>query len=73
MVDNSADIIKREKEYWEKQDEFEWLSVKNVRSIVERIGAPEGRVLELCIGSGMFTRQIDFSKVKEYVPKFPCF
>lgn len=61
------DIICREKNYWEQQESWDWLAPKSIKKILAFIQKPAGKVLEICIGSGMFTRQIDISGADQYV------
>ena len=58
--------IEREKEYWTNLDEFEWLSEEGVRDVVALLPQLRGDVLELCSGSGMFTRHVS-SECQSYV------
>jgi len=51
-------LIEREREYWEAVTEFEWLSESGIRSVLDMFPPINGDVLELCSGSGMFTRRI---------------
>lgn len=60
-------IVEREEIYWEKKDEFNWLTDKSVKKIVAKIPKHKGKCIELCIGSGMFTRFLNMDNVKEYI------
>jgi len=51
-------LLAREREYWEAVSEFEWLSESGIQSVLEMFPPIRGDVLELCSGSGMFTRRI---------------
>jgi SAM-dependent methyltransferase len=51
-------ILKRERAYWENRTRFEWLSPAGIQSVLDLIPPVRGDVLELCSGSGMFTRRI---------------
>ena len=51
-------LLEREREYWEAVTEFEWLSEDGIRSVLGLFPPIHGDVLELCSGSGMFTRRI---------------
>jgi ubiquinone/menaquinone biosynthesis C-methylase UbiE len=50
--------LAREAEYWEDRIEFEWLSERGIQSILDIVPPVRGDVLELCSGSGMFTKRI---------------
>jgi len=50
--------LRRERKYWEAQDEFEWLSETGIETVLNLIPPITGDVLELCSGSGMFTKRI---------------
>ncbi len=49
-------IIEREKLYWEMRDKHQWLTPESIQSTIHFLPQIAGRVLELCSGSGMFTR-----------------
>jgi len=51
-------ILVREKSYWDSQKRFEWLSNEGIQSVLEKIPPIRGEVLELCSGSGMFSKLI---------------
>lgn len=53
------EVIEREREFWDKHEEFDWMAEPSKRDVVALLPRLEGDVLELCIGSGMLT---------EYVP-----
>jgi SAM-dependent methyltransferase len=57
MKDDKA-IQRREQDYWEARTEFEWLSEAGIQSILELLPPIRSDILELCSGSGMFTRRI---------------
>jgi len=53
-------IVEREKRYWEDKKDFEWLTADSIESVVSLL-PPVGKecdVLELCGGSGMFTKRM---------------
>jgi SAM-dependent methyltransferase len=50
--------LKRERAYWENHTRFEWLSQAGIQSVLNLIPPITGDVLELCSGSGMFTKRI---------------
>lgn len=52
----TGDVVDREKRFWEKHEAFEWLSEDSVASVISRLPSVGGDILELCSGSGMFTR-----------------
>ncbi len=59
MIKNKRDeIIKREREYWQYRSELEWLSEKGIKNVMSIIPPISGDILELCSGSGMFTKRI---------------
>ena len=58
MTSGKQSYIRRERKYWEAQDEFEWLSVAGIAAVLDLVPPIRGDVLELCSGSGMFTRRI---------------
>lgn len=51
-------ILVREKSYWDSQKKFEWLSDYGIQSVLGKIPPIYGEVLELCSGSGMFSKLI---------------
>ncbi len=53
-----VEILKREKAYWEVRDDVSYLTTEAIDDIVSRLPPVEGDVLELCSGSGMFTRRM---------------
>jgi len=53
---NKNAVIGREKRYWEDKPEFDWLTASSIRKIIGLMPVPAGDVVELCCGSGMFTR-----------------
>ncbi len=55
---NSTKIIQQEREYWTNKTEFEWLSEKGIANVLKLLPHTQGDVLELCSGSGMFTKHI---------------
>lgn len=63
----SKTIVEDEEKFWESHDEFDWLTYDSVAHVMAQCPQPKGRVLELCCGSGMFTRHINFRDVTEYV------
>lgn len=61
----SENIISRESKYWEKVENFNWLEKDSILKIINLLRV-EGDVLELCSGSGMFTRYILTDRIKSY-------
>jgi SAM-dependent methyltransferase len=62
-VDRSSDsspasAVTREKEFWEKHEEFDWMAETSKQSVVQAFPELRGCVLELCIGSGMLTEHV---------------
>ena len=57
-ADGSA--VAREKEFWGKHEEFDWMAEASKRDVVQGLPVLKGDILELCVGSGMLT---------EYVPR----
>src|SRR5688572_30912411 len=55
-ADGSA--VAREKEFWEKHEEFDWMAEVSKRDVVQRLPVLRGDILELCIGSGMLTEHV---------------
>lgn len=49
------EVIDREKEFWDRHEEFDWMAESSKRDVVAMLPRLEGDVLELCIGSGMLT------------------
>lgn len=49
--------LARERAFWEEQESFEWLSEESIREVIAAIPI-RGDVLEVCSGSGMFTKRI---------------
>jgi ubiquinone/menaquinone biosynthesis C-methylase UbiE len=58
MSEARDEVLLREKRYWEAKTTFEWLSERGIRTVLERIPEINGDVLEMCSGSGMFTRHV---------------
>jgi SAM-dependent methyltransferase len=58
-------FLKRERDYWEALTEFEWLSESGIESVLDLLPPIRGDVLELCSGSGMFTKRVP-KKFKSY-------
>lgn len=54
--DGSA--VAREKEFWEKHQEFDWMAEASKRDVVQALPVLRGDILELCIGSGMLTEHV---------------
>jgi len=65
-VTKFSDITEKEEDYWSKKEEFDWLSTKSIKSILGLVPKPKGVALELCSGSGMFTRYMDINKCSKY-------
>ncbi|MBS3119040.1 class I SAM-dependent methyltransferase [Candidatus Woesearchaeota archaeon] len=63
---DSIKITTKEKEYWENKEEFDWMPKKGILEILRKIPRPWGHVVELCAGSGMFTRYVDFRNCNTY-------
>jgi ubiquinone/menaquinone biosynthesis C-methylase UbiE len=59
-IENSkqAEHLAREREYWSACDEFEWLSEQGIQSVLNLLPPIQGDILELCSGSGMFTKRV---------------
>jgi len=55
-----------EEKYWENKEEFEWLTTKNIQSILSSVPTPTGYTLELCSGSGMFTKFMNLKQCNQY-------
>lgn len=51
-------IVEKEKLFWEQHQAFEWLSLEGIGAVIDHLPPLTGDVLELCAGSGMFTRHI---------------
>ena len=58
MNEAREDVLLREQRYWESKSTFEWLSENGIRSVLSQIPEIRGDVLELCSGSGMFTKRV---------------
>jgi ubiquinone/menaquinone biosynthesis C-methylase UbiE len=58
MKMDQKSYLERERDYWEARTEFEWLSEREIRVILDIIPPMRGDILELCSGSGMFTKYI---------------
>jgi len=54
----SEGVVEREKVFWEEHEEFDWMAEGSKRDVVGMLPKLTGRVLELCIGSGMLTEHI---------------
>jgi ubiquinone/menaquinone biosynthesis C-methylase UbiE len=55
-ADRSA--VEREKEFWERHEEFDWMAEVSKRDVVQALPLLRGDILELCIGSGMLTEHV---------------
>jgi SAM-dependent methyltransferase len=53
-----SEIVEREKQYWNNIGEFDWLTPQSIRLILSGCLPIDGDVLELCSGTGMFTRSM---------------
>lgn len=58
MKSSHKKILAREKDYWDSQEAFEWLSEQGIQSVLDVIPPVQGDVLGLCSGSGMFPKRI---------------
>ena len=58
MTRDSQVVLAKESAYWEARSQFEWLSEEGIQTVLDVIPPVDGDVLELCSGSGMFTRRI---------------
>ena len=58
MNTSQDEVIAREREYWEARSDFEWLSEASIKKVIAAMSPLRGDVLELCSGSGMFTKRI---------------
>lgn len=56
----------REEVYWQKKKEFIWLTPSSIKNILSLVPTPQGCVLEICSGSGMFTSSMDLSHIHKY-------
>lgn len=48
----------RERSYWDSKTGFEWVSESGIEAVLEEIPLVHGDVLELCSGSGMFSKRL---------------
>jgi SAM-dependent methyltransferase len=53
-----AAAVDREKTYWEQHEDLDWITDASKREVMALIPRIEGDALELCIGSGTFTRAV---------------
>lgn len=53
-----AAAVRRERAYWEAHEDLDWVSQESKEEVVGLLPGVTGDVLELCIGSGTFTRAI---------------
>jgi ubiquinone/menaquinone biosynthesis C-methylase UbiE len=56
-ADNRS-AVDREKDFWEQHEEFDWMAEASKRDVVQALPVLRGKVLELCIGSGMLTEHV---------------
>lgn len=66
-LSTAESVVQEEEKFWENHDEFDWLTPQSVREVVAQCPKPTGRVLELCCGSGMFTKHVSFEAVNSYI------
>jgi ubiquinone/menaquinone biosynthesis C-methylase UbiE len=55
---SDGSVVDREKDFWEKHEEFDWMAEVSKRDVVQALPVLGGEVLELCIGSGMLTEHL---------------
>ncbi len=53
-----AEAVERERVYWEEHEDLDWVADDSKRQVVALIPPSRGDALELCIGSGTFTRAV---------------
>ncbi len=53
-----SETVAREREYWEAHEDLDWASEASKAEVVALLPPYTGDVLELCVGSGTFTRSI---------------
>lgn len=58
MTTQRSEIVQREREYWEAHGEYKWMDDESIARVVKLVPHLKGSVLELCSGSGMFTREL---------------
>ncbi len=51
-------IADRERAFFDAHEEFDWLPEPSIRQVLRHLPPLSGDVLELCAGSGMFTRHM---------------
>lgn len=56
-----TEAVERERAYWDEHEDLDWVSVQSKTRVISLIPTVQGDVLELCIGSGTFTRAIPVS------------
>jgi ubiquinone/menaquinone biosynthesis C-methylase UbiE len=52
------DVVARERDFWDKHEEFDWMAEASKREVVRMLPRLQGDILELCIGSGMLTEHM---------------
>jgi len=60
MIDYQR-VVEREEYYWGSLAEFDWIEEASIKDILLFLSPLYGDVLELCAGSGTFTRHIPAS------------
>lgn len=63
---DSQEVVQREEQYWSAQTEFDWIEENSIEDVLRFLPPMSGDVLELCTGSGMFTRHIPLD-FKSYI------
>src|SRR5690348_5318785 len=58
VMKEAEQILENEKIYWTRKSEHEWLSDEAVQSVIALMPPITGDVLEMCSGSGMFTKKV---------------
>jgi SAM-dependent methyltransferase len=55
---DEAAAVEREKDYWEQHEDLDWITDASKQEVMALIPRIDGDALELCIGSGTFTRAV---------------